>query len=270
MPDPADVRELLQRQHRRLAVYLRALLPGADLDSAVRDTAERVLRQSEIVPVDRFADWSEAVARDVAAEARKSTIPLPFSDDLFRQLADSADPVLNQCDKRPAALTEILRQLPPPERDLLRRRYALGHSTNQIAQSDGRSATTVARDLYALHESLIGAVRETLPDGGPLPPGGAADIGRLADQLLDGTISDDGRLILETLLLADAAAQVHYHRHAALAAELNWAYRGLPALPELAAPDRPQRLTTREKVITVAFIVAVVAVAAFVVWRLAG
>src|SRR5262249_52348581 len=161
----------------------------------------------------------DGITRQVAAERRKTITPLPFSDDLFRQLSDSAGPILNLSEKRPAALAEILRQLPPPERDLLRRKYELGLNAHQIADAAGRPVAAVARDVTGLHEPLLTALREALPDTGPEPPAGASDIGRLSDQLIDGTITDDGRFVLETLLLADAAAQPHYHRHAALAAE---------------------------------------------------
>jgi len=268
VPDSA-ARDVLQRHHRRLAVYLRALLPGTDPDPHLWEAAERLLGQAGRAPTDRTAERADEIARQVAADRRKTIAPLPFSDDLFRQLADSAGPILDQSDARPAALAQILRQLPPPERDLLRRRYELGLSAEQIALAEGRPTAAIARELTALHGSLVSAVREALPDAGPEPPGGAADLGRLTDQLLDGTITDDGRLVLETLLLADAAAQTHYHRHAALATDLRWHYAGAPALPEPPAEVR-RGVTSREWAVTVGFLVAVLAIIAFVALRLTG
>jgi DNA-directed RNA polymerase specialized sigma24 family protein len=268
VPDPA-ARELLKRHHRRLAVYLRALLPGTDPEASLWEAAERLLGQAGRVPADRTEEWADDIARRVAAERRKTTAPLPFSDDLFRQLADSADPILDQSEARPAALAQVVRQLPPPERDLLRRRYELGLTAEQIALAEGRPPAAIARELTALHGSLVSAMREALPDAGPEPPGGAADLGRLTDLLLDGTITDDGRVVLETLLLADAAAQAHYHRHAALATDLRWHYAGAPALPEPPA-EVCRRVTAREWAVTVSFFVAVLAVIAFALLRLTG
>ena len=268
MPEPA-VRDLLKGHHRRLYVYLRALLPGSDVDPAVREAAERIARQADRAPANRFTEWADEIARQVAAERRKTITPLPFSDDLFRQLAESAGPILNRAGERPAALVGILRQLPPPERELLRRKYELGLTTEQLARADGRPVAVVARDLTALHGSLVAALREAVPDAGPEPPGGAADLGRLTDQLVDGTSTEDGRLVLETLLLADAAAQAHYHRHAALAADLIWHYTGPPALPEFPAAPR-RTVSPREWVVTAAFVIAVLAVLAFIVLRLTG
>jgi DNA-directed RNA polymerase specialized sigma24 family protein len=271
VPDPAAVRELVRQNHRRLHVYLRTLLPGADPAGPLAETAERIVRQANQAPADRFTDWADGIARQVAAERRKTINALPFSDDLFRQLADSAGPILDLSDKRPAALDQVLRQLPPPEKNLLRRKYELGLTMEAIAEMDGRPPVVVSRDLAALQESLVTALRECLPDAGPEPPGGAADIGRLSDQLIDGTITDDGRLVLETLLLADAAAQAHYHRHASLAAELKWHYSGPPALqPQAIAPPTRLHLTAREWVVTAAFVVAVLAVVTFAVVRFAS
>jgi hypothetical protein len=214
------------------------------------------------VPTD-FDPWAEGIARHVAVERRKAAKVLPFSDDLFRQLADSAGPSLGLAERRPAALADLLAQLPQPEKELLRRKYELGMTLEQISLTEDRPATAVAREINALHASLVVALRQSLHDRDLPPPGGAVDLGRLTDQLLDGTITDDGKLILETLLLADSAAQAHYHRHVALTAELTWLYRGEPPLPEL--PTSVQRnLTSREWLVTSLFICALVIVAGFI------
>lgn len=269
MPDAADLRDSVSRHRHRLMVLLRALLPAAsDAEPAWRETLARIAQRSAAAPKDDIGHWVDEIAREVAAERRKSIAPLPFSDDLFRQLSDSAVPSLDVAERRTTVLGEIMQRLPPPEKDLLRRKYALGLTTDQIAVTEGRPATAVARDLTILHGMLVSALLDALPDGGPPAPGGASDLGRLTDQLLEGTISDDGRLVLETLLLADAAAQAHYHRHVALAVELAWKFRGEPAMPDLSVDRR--RLTTREWVVTIAFVCVVLAAAAFIALLFTG
>jgi hypothetical protein len=211
------------------------------------------------------------VARDVAAEWRAATSDLPFSDALFRQLADTGSAALDRGEARYRALSELLPQLPPPERELVRRRYELGLTTDQIAVSEGRPAAAINRELAGLLESLVSARYAAVPDLGPAPPGGAADLGRLASQLLDGTIGDDSRLVLETLLLADPPAQAHYHRHATLVADLTWKYRGPPRIPD--PPDPPPAapaVSRQEWWVTAAFVAACVLVAAFVVLLFTG
>ena len=270
MPDTAVAEGLIRQHFRRLYVYLRALLPGSDPEAALRETVERIRRPADGSAPDRFAEWADGLAVQVAADQRKRLFVLPFSDDLFRQLADSARPVLDQCERRPEVLARVLGQLPPPERELLERRYAFFLTAEEMAEVDGRTTAEVVRDLTALRGTLVAALRENLPDAGAPPSGGAADVGRLADQLLDGTITDDGRLVLETLLLADAAAQAQYHRHAALAADLTWHYAGPRPYPEPPPASECRPLTAREWAVTAAFLAAVLAVAAFVVVRLAG
>lgn len=270
MPESADLRELIVRHRRRLCLLLRALLPAAaDADAAWRDTVRRIYDRARGSRPDSFAEWSEGIARDVAFERRKGQNALPFSDDLFRQLADSAASSLAVCDERPRALAEIIERLPPPERELLRRRYGVGLSAEQIAMSDGRPAAIVARDLTLLHGMLVSALREALKDDGPAPPGGAGDLGRIADQLLDGTATADSRMVLETLLLADAPAQAHYHRHVALAVELEWKYQGAPELPDPPQPA-PRRVSTREWIVTGIFVAACLAAVGFAVLAFTG
>jgi DNA-directed RNA polymerase specialized sigma24 family protein len=269
VPEAATVRDLVNRHRRRLMILLRALVPSAvDAETAWRETLIRIGKRAGAAPKDDFGNWADEIAREVAAELRRIITPLPFSDDLFRQLADSATRSVDVANRRPKALAEIIERLPPPEKDLLRRKYALQMTTDQISVTEGRPAAAVARDLMLLQGTLVSTLQEALPDGGPASPGGASDLGRMTDQLLNGTITDDGRLVLETLLLADAAAQAHYLRHVALAVELAWKYRGEPELPVV--PTDRRRLTPREWVMTIAFVCACVAAAAFIALLFTG
>jgi hypothetical protein len=251
-------------QWRRTAVIVRALVPlASDAESVRNEIAARIGEPQAKSGIERLA-------RKVAAEHRRKSGRIPFSDDLFRQLADSAPKSLDVASQRPQRLATIIGQLPSTERDLLRRKYALALSVEQIAVADGRPASVVARDLTILHGTLVNALLEVLPDGNPPPPGGAADLGRLSGQLLDGTISGDGRLVLETLLLGDSAAQAHYHRHVALAVELEWLFRGAPKAPEPPRPAPLQKLTRRELLVTSAFMLTCAAVAVFIFLLLTG
>jgi DNA-directed RNA polymerase specialized sigma24 family protein len=268
VPDDATLPDLIGCHQRRLYLFLRALLPAAaEAEAGLRESIFQLWDRAGGVRPERFADFADGVARKVAGGRRKESGH--FSEDLFRQLADSAGPSLELVEKRPAVLSRLFDQLPPPDRDLLRRRYELGMTAEQIALSENRPVTAVNRDLAGLHASLVAAIRERLPDAGPEPPGGANDLGRLTGQLLDGTITDDGRLVLETLLLADAAAQAHYHRHVALVAELTLRFRGLPPLPERPVFPAP-RVSRREQVVTWAFVAACTVVLLFLIFLFTG
>jgi DNA-directed RNA polymerase specialized sigma24 family protein len=263
--EAANVRELVARHHRRLCQYIRALMPDAgEAAMVVHETVKRIGRQVPPCDLSRAMQigWS------VVAERRKGLARLPFSDDLLRQLSESAEPSLDLAETRPPVVSDVIMRLPLPERDLLRRKYELGFALAQIAEAEGRSVAGVARDLAALHGRLVTAVHEALPDFGPAPPAQAADLGRLIGQLVDGTISDDGRLVLETLLLADPAAQAYYHRYVGLVTDLEWKYRGEPALPDVPEPGSrpPKGVSRREWAVTVAFVAACVVAVAVVIW----
>lgn len=267
MSEAANNRDLVARHHRRLCQYVRALMPDAgEAATALHVTIRRIGR--EVPPCDPARMMQ--IGWTVVSERRKGLARLPFSDDLLRQLSESAEPSLELADSRPPVVADLLMRLPLPERDLLRRKYELGFALAQIAEAEGRSVPGVTRDLLALHCRLVTAVHEALPDSGPAPPTQAADLGRLIGQLLDGTISDDGRLVLETLLLADAAAQAYYHRYVGLLTDLEWKYRGEPALPDFReSPTRPHKVVTRrEWGVTIAFIAACVVAVAVVVWTI--
>jgi DNA-directed RNA polymerase specialized sigma24 family protein len=265
--DDATLRELINWHHRRLYMFLRSLLPAAaETEAALRTTERQIWDRARDVRPEKFVETANGIARRVAAERRRT--PGSFSEDLFRQLADFEGPSLEVIEKRRAALGEVLEQLPPPERDLLRRKYELGMTPEQIALSENRPVKSVNRDLVGLHASVVAALRERVPDRDPEPPGGAGDLGRLTDQLLDGTITEDGRLVLETLLLADAAAQAHYHRHVALVAELTLRFRGVPPVPEPPVPS--PRVSRREQVVTWAFVAACVVVFLFLILLFTG
>ena len=263
MPEAVHTRELVPSQRRRLRVFLRALLPAAtDAENALKETLRRIAERSREASARDAGAWVESIARQVAQEQRKAAVTVPFSDDLFRQIADSAGPSLQLSERRPQAMIELLAQLPPPEKELIRRKYELGMTVDQIARAEDRPSLAVSRELAALHESLVNLLRQSLRDHDVPPPGGAADLGRLTDQLLDGTITDDGRLILETLLLADAAAQAHYHRHGALTVELDVHYRGEPAMTDPKVPTR-RPLSTGERLVTGFFLLAILVAAGF-------
>lgn len=186
------------------------------------------------------------LAIDSARKWRDREKCFPSSEDLFRQLIEGPRPPGLEA----ARVAEVWKCLPSPDRDMLRRKYELGMTIEQIALAEGRTPPTVARDLAVLHDSICRELfaGETLPHG--------PEISRLTGQLADGTISNDARVVLETLLLADDVAQLTYMRSMAVIAELQW----LLAPPALAhITTVPMVLPVREKLVTAAFVVACVA-----------
>ena len=80
---------------------------------------------------------------------------------------------------------------------------------------------------------------------------------------MDGTLGEDGRLVLETLLLGEPQAQTDYFRSLACLSELAWRL-GKPSFPDVPLPRT--RLTVRERVVTTAFVLSVIGALALIAW----
>ena len=255
---PETPRELLAPHHRRLYLAVRTLVP-------IPAEAETVLRQVYFKlapwaaePETAFLARADRVVAETATEHRRQAKSFPSSDDLFRQLVEHPDRTAVPTD-RATRIGEILKCLPSPDRDLLRRRYELGMSLEQIGLAEGRSQSAVARDLAALHASVT---RELYNDPTKVSPH-ADEIGRLTGRLADGALGDDGRLVLETLLLAEPPAQTDYFRSLATLSELRWRLTR-PAFPDVSLPRT--RLTVRERAVTAAFVLSVIGALALIAW----
>lgn len=255
---PETPREFLTRHHRRLYLAVRSLVPMPAAAAAVLRGAVVRLAPWAGEADTAFQGRTDRVIRELAADHRRKTNGFPASDDLHRQLVEHPDRAADPPD-RPARMADILKCLPSPDRDLLRRRYELGMTVEQIGLAEVRPPTAVARDLSALHESVA---RELFRDAAAASPH-AGEIVRLTGRLADGTLGGDGRLVLETLLLGDPPAQSVFFRATTTLAELAWRLSP-PPFPDVALPRT--RLTVRERVVTTAFVVCVVGALALIAW----
>ena len=179
-------------------------------------------------------------------------------------------PILDQCDRRPAAFcrgpwsttaarTRLLRE------PILGRAWTI----EQIAELDGSPARDVARDLSGCTPAWC------RPCGTPLcrTPVRRRRAGRPTwagwrSSLLTARSPTTVDSVVETLLLGDTAAQAHYHRNAALVADLDW--DSAAPVPARAAGRGRRRALGPRMGVTIAFVVAVLAVVGFAVSRLAG
>jgi RNA polymerase sigma factor (sigma-70 family) len=255
---PQTPRELLIPHHRRLYLAVRSLVPvPAEAAAVLREALVR-LAPWAAEPEAAFRARADRIILEAASEHRRNAKGFPSSDDLFRQLVEHPDRTADATD-RATRFAEILKCLPSPDRDLLRRRYELGMSLEQIGLAEGRSQSAVARDLAALHASIT---RELFRDPTKTSPH-ADEIGRLTGRLADGTLGADGRLVLETLLLAEPLAQTDYFRILATLSELSWRLTK-PSFPDVSLPRT--RLTVRERVVTTAFVLSVIGALALIAW----
>ncbi len=252
-------RDFCERFHRRLHRAVRELRPAPAEADAILERAIDRLRKLRPTSEVEFRLAAERTIREAAHEWRTEHRSFPSSNDLWRELADALAIPADESTDRADALPGIVKHLPSGERDLLRRRYEVGLPNEQIATAEARSIASVTRDLTALHQALG---RELF---GEVTSPHAGEITRLTGQLADGSSTDDGRLVLETLLLGDAEAQKAYLRTASVMAELAWHY-SRPTMP--VEPVAPKGLSSRERLTTIAFVACSLIVLGLLVWAI--
>ncbi|HVK10385.1 MAG TPA: hypothetical protein VM597_16580, partial [Gemmataceae bacterium] len=140
---PETPRDLLSPHHRRFHLAVRALVPvAAEADAVLRDVLVRLAPWAAESEAD-FLTRADRVVVEAAAGHRRTAKGFPSSDDLFRQLVEHPDRTADAPD-RATRMAEVLKCLPSPDRDLLRRRYELAMSLEQIGLAEGRSQSAAA------------------------------------------------------------------------------------------------------------------------------
>ena len=270
MLDSATTRDLLERHHRRLRVLLRALLAeSADAAAAWNETVARIGRVPSPADADRFGPWADGIAREVAGEWRRRKGHLPFTDDLCRQLAESAIASPRVAQERPRRSRRFLNGCPSPKGPVS---PPLRHAAVDRANRRGRRSAAVgdgARSGHLARDTHLGAHRTHRPTPGQHRLAARADLTRLVLQLLNGAISADSRLVLETLLLADAPAQGALSSLCRAGSRTGMARWRAPVISESPAPTAG-KLTIREWLVTITFVAACVVVVLFVILLFTG
>lgn len=141
-PDPADSFEARVREHQAgLRAFVRAL--GVD-DAWVDDLAQETFivayrRLNDFEPDADFGRWLRGIARHLVAnerhkDARRSRLlPLAVADVLLNGgRADDSGPA--DLTRLVPVMQECVEQLPPRNRELLRRRYAGSEKTGALAR----------------------------------------------------------------------------------------------------------------------------------------
>ena len=248
-------------------MHARALAPTRGAAEAVLGAA--ILRLDAAhgaETAEAFLARADAAVREAAVEFRATDQRLRLGGNLFAQICATVHESLAVADARPGVLADAVKSLDPPDRTLVHGAYELGEPAAETARRMGLVGTQVERDLNRVHLKLVEYVAAAIPDGGPTSgPSAPEAIGRLVARLATGTLLADDVLVLESLLLGDAAGLAFYHRYMAVIGELTWKFGGVPPLPDPPSPAlRAARISYREWAITVVFVSACVAVAAFV------
>lgn len=163
------VQEIARHQSRLRGFVRCLLLRSGDVDDVLQEiNAVLWEKADEFQPGTDFWAWSSQIARfKVLNHVRKlGRERLVFDEALLEQLADLAVARVQDLDQRREALDHCLKELPPPQRQLIDLRYASGQSVESIAAAIGRPAGSIRQTLYRIRGALQACIEGRLALGG--------------------------------------------------------------------------------------------------------
>jgi RNA polymerase sigma-70 factor, ECF subfamily len=150
--------------------YLLSLLRRPDdADEVLQETAQVCWQKfDQYRPGTEFRAWACRIAHFKALKFRQQRrkAPLAFSDLFFESVDEEAVVMADGLDARLAFLHDCVKKLPPPDRKLLRLRYATGATTKNVADALGRSIHAVYRALVRIHDALFRCIDQAMNEEG--------------------------------------------------------------------------------------------------------
>ena len=160
----------IARHQSRLRGFVRCLLVRSNDVEDILQEINTVLweKAGEFQSGTDFWAWASQIARfKVLNHVRKlGRERLVFDAALLEKLADIATSRVLDMDRRREALDHCLKELPPPQRQLIDLRYASGQSVESIAESIGRPAGSIRQTLYRIRTALEACIEGQLALGG--------------------------------------------------------------------------------------------------------
>ncbi len=165
MPEPdrstVDVEEfvrLLMANERRVFTYILTLLPNvADAQDVLQETSIVLWRKfAEYRPGSDFTAWAFRVAQNMVRNyrAKQRRCRVKFDERLLAAVAGDVESMREELDFARSATVDCVNELPPADRDLLRRRYEIGATIKSVAEAVGRSVEGMYKAMRRIHSTL--------------------------------------------------------------------------------------------------------------------
>ncbi|MFG0265662.1 MAG: sigma-70 family RNA polymerase sigma factor [Rhodopirellula sp. JB055] len=120
---------------------------------------------SQYDPSGNFSAWASRMAYFETLKYRESKRRIKLlSDEAIESLAEAAMPISAELTDRRTALSECIRKLSNPDRDLIRQRYFEGLSVAEISEKAGRSTHAIYRELSKIHGMLSRCVERSVEE----------------------------------------------------------------------------------------------------------
>ena len=153
---------LFTASERRLRAFIFGMVPSQqDVDEIMQEVSIVLWKKfDQYEPGTEFIRWAYVVARyEVLMYRRKKARDrLSFSEKLLEILANEYEEERDVLEDERLALDHCLRKLPDAEREFILTVYAKDMRINQIAESTGRTATSLYKRLNRMRKRLFDCV----------------------------------------------------------------------------------------------------------------
>jgi RNA polymerase sigma-70 factor (ECF subfamily) len=168
-PSAEFVRQFTQAQR---ALYL-SIIPMVHSPG----DAEEVLQEANVVilckwrqfePGSNFLAWCRAIARlEVFRFRRRNFHRIQLlDDDVMNLIAEKIEEEALDVEQHRSLLTDCLSRLREQDQELIRRRYTMGVTGDEVASQLGRPANSVYQSLGRIRRMLLECMRRRLSSGG--------------------------------------------------------------------------------------------------------
>ena len=168
-----DVEEfvrLLMANERRVFMYILTLLPNvADAQDVLQETSIVLWRKfAEYRPGTDFTSWAFRVAQNMVRNyrAKQRRCRVKFDEQLLAAVAGDVESMREELDFARTVTLDCVDELPPVDRDLLRRRYETGATIKSVAEAVGRSAEGMYKAMRRIHDTLRECVKRKVDSEG--------------------------------------------------------------------------------------------------------
>jgi RNA polymerase sigma-70 factor, ECF subfamily len=162
------VRELVCHQNS-LYAYILTLLPNRDLaNDVLQETCiEAWQKAGDFAQGTNFLAWACRIAHFKVLACRRDLgrERMVFDEQLLADIAVEAQEQSRQAGEYPSALDDCLAELPELQRRLILERYGPDGSLKQVAESLGRTPTSLAVSLHRVRRALLECVERKIAGG---------------------------------------------------------------------------------------------------------
>jgi RNA polymerase sigma-70 factor (ECF subfamily) len=168
-PESENFAELVADHQARLHGYIRSLIPDAHVAKDVLQETNMVLlrKARDFKMGTNFSAWALRVAFFEVLSWRRNAgrDRLVFDDDTVERIAEQAETLSADEERRREALIACLAKLPQRQRDVVRRRYLDGQSVASIAEHSGLKCNAVSQLLFRAKRNLARCISGALSRG---------------------------------------------------------------------------------------------------------